>query len=239
MKRQLAFDLAAPPSYRREDFHVTASNALALRSIDGWAGWPMGKLALIGPEGSGKTHLARIWAAEAGATVVPGAGMSPEDVPPLAAVGHVAVEDAARVAGRPEAERGLLHLHNLLLAEGGRLLLTARTPPARWPVALPDLASRLAATPTARLDPPDDALLAAVLAKLFADRQVRVAPGLIDWLVRRMERSLAAARLLVAQLDAIALAEGGAVTRTLAARVLDSGETRPNSTETSNPGHYP
>jgi chromosomal replication initiation ATPase DnaA len=222
MTRQMGLPLAAAPSHARADFRVSGANALALRAVEGWAGWPQGKLALVGPEGSGKTHLAQIWAAEADAEVIPGAGLTGADLPALAARGRVAVEDAAGVAGDGAAERALLHLHNMVLAEGGRLLLTAETPPARWPVALPDLASRLAATATAMLHPPDDALLAAVLAKQFADRQVTVPPGLIEWLVRRMERSLGAARDLVERIDAKALTERRAITQKLAAEVLDS-----------------
>lgn len=222
MSRQLAFDLAGRPSFARADFRVSQANALALRAVEGWADWPLGKLALVGPAGSGKTHLAHVWAAEAGAAVLPGAALVAADLPALAARGRVAVEDAAAVAGDGAAERALFHLHNMVLAEGGRLLLTARAAPARWAVALPDLASRLAATATAVLEPPDDALLAAVLAKHFADRQLTVAPGLIEWLVLRMERSLEAARDVVARLDARALAEGRAITPRLAAEVLDS-----------------
>ncbi|MBK5928794.1 chromosomal replication initiator DnaA [Rhodobaculum claviforme] len=220
--RQLAFDLPAPPSLRRDDFFVAPSNALALRTVEGWADWPGGKLALAGPAGSGKTHLAHIWAAQAGAVLLPGAALAGADIGRLAARARVAVEDASDVAGDPAAERALFHLHNLILAEGGRLMLTDAAPPARWPVGLPDLASRLAATPTAALEAPDDALLSAVLVKLFADRQVAVPAALIPWMVARMERSLAAARDLVARIDARALAEGRPVSRPLAAAVLDS-----------------
>ncbi len=222
MNRQLAFDLPAPPALRREDFFAAPSNALALRVLEGWAHWPGGKQALAGPPGSGKTHLAHIWAADAGAVLLPGAALAGADIAGLAARGRVAVEDAAEVAGDPRAERALLHLHNLVLAEGGRLLLTDAAAPARWPVDLPDLASRLAATPAVALAPPDDTLLAAVLVKLFADRQLNVPAALIPWMVARMERSLAAARTLVARIDARALAEGRPVTRALAAAVLDT-----------------
>lgn len=223
MTRQLAFDLPAPASYRREDFYVAASNALALRAVDDWAtGWPRGKLAVAGPPGSGKTHLARLWAAEAGAAVIAGADLAGLDLAALAARTMVAVDDADAVAGDAAGERALLHLHNLALAEGGRLLLTGRAPPALWPVALPDLASRLAATATARLDAPCDALLSAVLVKLFADRQLTVPAALIPWLVVRMERSLAEAGRLVGRIDARALAERRAITLPLAAEVLDS-----------------
>lgn len=227
MSRQLAFDLPATPSYRREDFFVSPSNAPALRAVEGWAGWPLGKLALAGPSGSGKTHLARLWAAEAGAAVVAGADLAGADIPILCARGRVAVDGAEAVAGHPAGETALFHLHNHLLADhmqpgGGRLLLTGRRPPALWPVALPDLASRLAATRPERLAPPDDTLLSAVLVKLFADRQIAVAPELIGYLIARMERSLSAARDLVARLDAAALAAGRPVTRALARTVLDS-----------------
>lgn len=225
MTGQLAFDLAAVPSLRREDFLVAPSNALAFRAVGDWRSWPGGKLALIGPAGSGKTHLAALWASEAEARILAGADLAGlaaagTALADLAAVGRVAVEDAGAIAGDHGAERALLHLHNLVLAGGGRLLLTGDQPPARWEVQLPDLASRLAATPTAALERPDDALLSAVLVKLFADCQLAVPPALIPWLVARMERSLAAARRLVARLDARALAEGRPVTRTLAAALL-------------------
>jgi chromosomal replication initiation ATPase DnaA len=244
MTGQLAFDLAATPSLRREDFFVAPSNRLALRAVEDWRGWPDGKLALIGPEGSGKTHLATLWAAEAGGCVVPAAALagiagSGTELADLAAAGRVAVEDAAGVAGDPAGERALLHLHNLVLAGRGRLLLTARAAPARWGVRLPDLASRLAATATATLEPPDDALLAAALVKHFADRQLAVAPALIPWLAARMERSLAAAHGLVARLDARALAEGRPVTRALAAAVLQEADGAPVAALDSRPGSAP
>jgi chromosomal replication initiation ATPase DnaA len=192
---------------------TTPANARALAAIDGWRDWPGGKLALVGPSGSGKTHLAHVWAAESGATILPARGIAGADARALAARGAVVVEDMGTLPAEAADERALLHLHNHLLAEGGRLLMTARAAPARWPIALPDLASRMQATGVATLDPPDDALLSAVLVKLFADRQVTVPPSVIDYLLTRMERSLAAARDLVARLDAHALAEGHAITR--------------------------
>jgi chromosomal replication initiation ATPase DnaA len=134
---------------------------------------------------------------------------------------RVAVEDAELIGGNRAAEEALFHLHNLILP-AGRLLITARRPPRDWGLHLPDLLSRMQATAIARLDPPDDALLAAVLVKLFTDRQIAVPPTLIPYLIARMERSIAAARDLVAQLDRLALAEGRGVTRQLAAEILDS-----------------
>jgi len=204
----------------RADFVVSPANAAALAAVEGWAGWPEGKLLLAGPEGSGKTHLAHVWAAAAGGIVLPAAALTGAVLPALAEAGRVAVDDADALAGDRAGERALLHLHNMLAEAGGRLLLTARRPAPAWGVRLPDLASRAEAAALARLERPDDRLLEGVLVKLFADRQLPASPELVAYLTARMERSLAAARALVAALDARALAEGGAVTVRLAGRVL-------------------
>lgn len=230
MQRQLTFDLAMRPALGRGDFMVSSSNAAALTAID--SDWPQGKLVLTGPRGSGKSHLARVWAAEHQALLLSGRDLAQTDlgqIDPLAVV----VDDADAVvgnpvAGNPGAEQALFHLHNLVMAAGGKLLLTAAAAPARWPITLADLASRLSAAATATLEPPDDLLLSALLVKLFADRQLRVPLSLIPYLVARMDRSFAAAGALVAALDARALTEGRAITRGLAAQVLDSvPQTRP------------
>lgn len=219
MARQLALDLAVTEALGRADFFTAPSNRLAVEMLA--APWPDGKLVLTGPAGAGKTHLARVWAGEAGAVLLQGGRLALADPGRFGGAPAVAVDDADRVAGDAEAEAALFHLHNLVLASGGRLLLTASRPPARWALVLPDLASRLEATATVALDPPDDALLGAVLVKLFADRQLAVSPSLIHYLARHVERSLAAAGALVAALDARALAEGRAVTRAMAAELLD------------------
>ena len=220
MTTQLAFDLPAPASLRREDFFVSPANALALAVIDGGAsGWPLGKMLLLGPAGSGKTHLAHVWARAAGAEILAAAALGQADIDARAR-GPLVLEDAQGVAGDARAEAALFHLHNRLAERRLPLLITATAPPRDWGLALPDLASRMQGTAVTRLDPPDDALLSAVLVKLFADRQIAVAPALIPWLVARMDRSLAAARDLVAALDAASLARGGPVTRALAQRLL-------------------
>jgi chromosomal replication initiation ATPase DnaA len=216
--RQLTFDLTHAEALTRDDFFVAPSNALALQTVEGWQDWPGGKLVLLGPEGSGKTHLAHVWATAAGAVILQAKALDDLDIASLTGA-RVAVEDAEQIGA---AEAQLFHLHNLLTTTGGALLLTADAPPRDWGLALPDLLSRLQAAPIARLDPPDEGLLSAVLIKLFADRQLAVAPNLIPYLVSRMPRSIGAARALVAALDAAALAEGRAVTRALAASVLDS-----------------
>ncbi|MEM8959543.1 MAG: DnaA/Hda family protein [Pseudomonadota bacterium] len=231
---QLTFDLPVRPATGRAAFFVAPGNALALAELDRWQSWPVRKLALVGPEGAGKSHLAAVWATEAGARTMTVADLArAEDLPAGAdladAAQRLVVEDAEGVAGDPVAEEALLHLHNRTLDAGGTLVMTARIPPARWPVALPDLASRLAATPIARLEMPDDALLAALLRKLLDDRQLRVSAELIPYCVPRMERSFAAAQRLVTELDARALRQKRPVGRKLAAEVLDDdGETRHN-----------
>ncbi|WP_434619601.1 chromosomal replication initiator DnaA [Tabrizicola sp. M-4] len=221
MIRQLAFDLPAREAWRREDFFPSPANAAALAAVDDWRNWPGGKLVLTGPKGSGKTHLARLWAAEAGAALLPAADLATADLPALSSHGAVAVENAETAAGNPQAEAAFFHLHNLV-TQSGHLLVTASLPPRDWGLALPDLASRLQAAALARIEPPDDALLSAVLIKLFADRQITVPPALIPYLVARMERSIDAARAIVAALDARALAEGRPITRQLAADLLGS-----------------
>jgi chromosomal replication initiation ATPase DnaA len=219
--RQLAFDLRNAEAMTRDDFFVAPSNALALQTVEDWQNWPGRKLLLLGPDGAGKTHLAQIWAALADAVLVPVKALADADIGSLSGR-CVVVEDADRIgtAASP-AEAQLFHLHNLATSTAA-LMLTACTPPRDWGLSLPDLISRLQATPIARLDPPDDALLSAVLVKLFADRQVAIPANLIPYLVSRMPRSIGAARALVAALDARALAAGRPITRALAGEVLDS-----------------
>ena len=222
VERQLTFDLPCRSAQGRDDFFVSPANALALATLDAPDSWPQRKMLIIGPDGAGKSHLAQIWADEQGAMIVSADTLTPENAPAFAARNATVVEDADRIGGQTEAEAGLFHLHNLLQAEGGLLLLTAHTAPRDWNLSLPDLQSRMEAAPNVRIAPPDDALLAAVLVKLFADRQLEVAPTLVPWLVTRMDRSLDTARRVVARLDARALEKGTAVTRSLAVEVLDS-----------------
>jgi chromosomal replication initiation ATPase DnaA len=214
--RQLAFDLPGQEALTRADFFVSPSNALALQTVETWQDWPGGKLLLVGPAGSGKTHLAHVWAALSGAPILPAETLAKTDLAPLAGRA-VVVENADRIG---PAEAQLFHLHNLVTT-GGALLLTARTPPRDWGLKLADLTSRMQATPIAPLNAPDDALLAAVLVKLFADRQVTVPANLIPYLISRMPRSISAARRLVAGLDAHALATARPITRALAVQLSD------------------
>jgi chromosomal replication initiation ATPase DnaA len=212
--RQLTIPLETPPLHTRAAFVESAANAQALALLDRWPAWPGGVLALVGPEGSGKTHLAQIWAAESGAARY----RSGDDLTALAGT-PVLVEDADS-AGGGAGDEALFHLINRAPSDGG-LLLTARTRPTAWPAALPDLRSRLNALTVAELGEPDDALLIAVLEALFREKLHRPAPDLYEYLLRRMPRSVAAAREMVRRLDQAAGEQGRPLNRLLAREVLD------------------
>lgn len=220
MPRQLSFDLPVRTALGRGDFFVSSANSAAVALIEAWRDWPGRKLLLAGPEGSGKTHLVHVWAERSGARIATAADLTSEDVPTLAA-GPVALEDCCAVAGNRLAEEAMFHLHNMAIAEGHPILFTARTPAARWRLDLPDLTSRMQATPVAQLGAPDDALLQAVMMKLFADRQLSPSPETVPFLVRRIDRSFSAARRIVEALDSASLETARPINRRLAARVLD------------------
>ncbi|WP_254368039.1 hypothetical protein [Paracoccus sp. Z118] len=216
-ERQLTLDLTTPPALGRADFLPAPANAEALALIDNPGGWPQGRLLIVGPDGSGKSHLAAFWSAENGARRVSASALRPDSADLLVAPGGaLVIENAHRAGGAAGAEQSLFHIWNLAAERDCLLLMTARTPPRDWGLSLPDLASRMGAMPVVRLGMPDDALLGAVLVKLFADRQLHPAAGVIEALLRRMDRDLGLARRLVAAIDRNALAEGRAVTRPLA-----------------------
>lgn len=213
---QLVLDLGHRPALGEADFLVAPSNEAAVAWLDRWPAWPAPALSIVGPPGCGKTHLARVFAARSGARVIAAETLAAEPPPDLLGSAPAAiVDDADRAPAEP-----LLHLHNLAAERGRHLLVTARTPPARWGAVLPDLRSRLAAAPTVAVAAPDDALLGALLVKLFADRQLVVGEEVVLFLLRQMERSFEAARLLVGALDAAGLAEGRRITVPLARAVL-------------------
>jgi chromosomal replication initiation ATPase DnaA len=214
---QLALGLDLPPALGREDFLVGDANRAALAAIDTWPGWAGGVLLLCGPPGSGKSHLVHVWRAARGASEVAGPGLTEADAESLAQRGALAVEDIDRIAGQ---ERVLFHLLNRARERSATLLLTARNPAEAFALRPADLASRLRAAQPATLAAPDDDLLARVIIKLFADRQIAVDLDTVAYLVARMERSFEAAVLLVKRLDEAALATRRAVTRPLAAEIL-------------------
>lgn len=219
--RQLALALDHAESLAREDFLGGPSNAAALALIESYPDWPGRGAVLVGPEGSGKSHLAAIWAAEAGARSLGARTLADTHLPAALATGALVVED---IAPGDFDERALFHLLNLAHEEQAYLLLTARTAPAGWNVAIRDLESRLKALPVVALAPPDDALLRAVLVKLFADRQLLVDESLVGYVATRIERSFAAARAIVGRLDQEAMRLQRPLTRALAAEILRAEE---------------
>lgn len=235
MIRQLAFDLPPVEAFRAEDYFIAGSNATAHAQITG-ANWPGGRMLLVGPAGAGKSHLAHLWAQGPGegqgARVLHVQELTQTTLPELPRA--VVIEDAEGAAGSPALEEALFHLWNHQTGRG-LLLITARSAPRDWGLELPDLLSRMQAMPLARLDVPDDSLLAAVLVKLFGDRQVHVQPNLIPFLVARIERSVDAARRVVAALDDRALAQGRPISRAMAAEVLGADRTGP---EFENPADF-
>lgn len=215
--RQLVLALDHTESFAREDFLAGPSNAAALTLIESWPDWPHRVMALSGPEGSGKTHLTSIWAASTGARVLAAKLLGEADLPAALATGALAVVDL-EPAGLDE--RALFHLLNLAREEGAYLLMTARTAPAGFQVAIRDLASRLRAVPAVTLSAPDDMLLRALIVKLAADRQLSVDAALVNYLAHRIERSFAAARAAIIRLDEEAMRRQRPVTRALAAELF-------------------
>jgi chromosomal replication initiation ATPase DnaA len=215
--RQLVLALDHPVSFAREDFLEGPSNAAALSLIESWPDWPNRVMALTGPEGAGKSHLATIWAEAAGARTLSAKLLGETDLPAAFATGALVVEDL-EPAGLEE--RALFHLLNLAREESAYVLVTARAAPSSFAVNIRDLASRLRALPAVALAPPDDGLLRSLIIKLAADRQLTVDEPLVNYLANRIERSFAAARSAVALLDEEAMRQHRPVTRALAAELF-------------------
>ena len=220
MPEQLNFELPQRLAMGRSDFMIAPSNAVALAMIDQTPNWALHKLVLAGPSGSGKSHLAHVWAGDVGARIIAAADLTEAQVPALAE-DAVAVEDVQAIAENTPAQNALFHLHNMMFAEQNPLLLTGTGAPNLWRMSLPDLQSRIDAATVAMLDSPDDALLAALLAKHFDDRQIKTPADLIPYLLLRMDRSFEAASDIVATLDRACLTQQRTLTRKFAAQVLD------------------
>lgn len=214
---QLALALDHAESLAREDFLSGPSNAAALALVERWPDWPSRTVLLRGPEGSGKSHLAAIWARQSGARTLSPRALDGGEVPVALATGALVLENLAE--DRFD-EAALFHLLNLAREERAYVLITARSAPTTWRIAVPDLVSRLRALPVVALETPDDALLRAVIVKLFADRQLVVDEALVSFLATRIERSFAAARAAVGRLDREALRLKRPVTRALAGELF-------------------
>ena len=223
MAQQLTLDLAFEPGLGVEDFLVSDFNADAVRMISRWPDWPDRLLLLTGPDGSGKTHLSTIFAHRSDARFLDMADLADRGASAAlgSGAGPLILEDADRLTGERADEAVLFHLLNAVRELGRDLLVTARLRPDLWGIATSDLLSRLRIAPTVEIGLPDDALYRAVLAKLLHDRQLTVDPSVIEFLFLRCERSFAAARRIVEQLDAHSLQRRRRhITRPIAAEAL-------------------
>lgn len=219
--RQIALELPLAPAQGLEDFLVSPSNERAFHALETFPEGPERRALLIGPPGSGKSHLAAILAERLAARTTPAATLDEAALPGLVSGGALIVEDADRIGPR---ETELFHLLNMAREESTTLLLTARTTPDHWGVRLPDLLSRLRQLPILTIEEPDAALLRAVIVKHFVDRQLAIDTSVVDYLARHIDRSLEAARDVVARLDQESLAQGRRVTRALAAAIVGLSE---------------
>jgi chromosomal replication initiation ATPase DnaA len=214
---QLVLSLPHTESFAREDFIAGPSNAAALSLVDRWPDWPDRVVALIGPEGSGKSHLASIWAEKTGARILSARALDGASVIDALSTGALVIENLVP----PQVDEiALFHLLNLVREERAHLLVTSRSLPATWPIALRDLMSRLRALPVVTVTPPDDALLQALMMKLAADRQIDLDPALLSYLVQRLERSFSAVRAAIVALDREALRQKRPISRALAAELF-------------------
>jgi chromosomal replication initiation ATPase DnaA len=215
--RQLAFALPHAESLTRDNFLEGPANAAGIALVDAWPEWPNRIMLLVGPEGSGKSHLAAIWAEQSGARSTTAHALDAASVPGALATGALVVEDL-----RPAEvdERALFHLINLAREDEAYVLITARAPPAALQIELRDLRSRLRAVPVVSLLAPDDGLFRALIVKFCADRQLAIDEAVVSYLATRIERSYAAVRQTVEHLDSEALRLGRPVTRALAAELL-------------------
>lgn len=219
---QLTLELASEPHFGAEDFLVSQSNERAYGMIELWPDWPDPVLLLLGPPGAGKSHLAAIWAARAGAVALQAGALAAADLPAITENKALLIEDGDRLDGN---EAALFHLLNLTRAEGASLLITAREAPELWGLATADLMSRLRLAARVTIEAPDDALMRAVLVKLLVDRQLIVDTNVVEYAALRLDRSLDAAREFVAALDREALSRGKRITRSMASDVLQASET--------------
>lgn len=218
MAEQLLLDLAVRTARGREDFLVTPCNASAVGMLDEWPAWPGVAACIVGPARSGKTHLAQVWKERSGARIVEGADLTEDLVADLLQTREIAIDNAADVTD----EAAFFHLFNAMKNAGGHLLLTAEVAPARWPVKLPDLRSRLSTAIIGQLQPPDDELLRGLFIKLFLDYQTDVSEGVIAFIISRIERSFEEVTEIAGALNTEAMRRKTAITIPLARNILES-----------------
>lgn len=218
MSQQLAFDMPFVEGLGVEDFHLSLFNQAAFSIVSAWPDWPDPVAIISGPEGCGKSHLASIWVQKTSAIVLGADELKPANIPRIKASSALLIEDMDRLQIN---ESAIFHLLNLVRESAGHLMITARERPDGWGLKLPDLLSRLRLAPIVDIAPPDDAMFRVLLAKLLHDRQLNVEPNVIEYLTLRIERSFASARNIVAALDRHSLSKNRAITRAIAAEVLE------------------
>jgi DnaA regulatory inactivator Hda len=224
--QQIPFDLRPRTALGREDFMVAPCNRDAVGWIDRWPDWPAPAFVLYGPAAGGKTHLAAVWKSMAGAAWVDASELAQQDANVLSALApHLVIDHLDPFIGDRAAETTLFHLYNQMKERGSSLLITMRAAPGQIDFVIPDLSSRLRAAPAVAIEPLDDDLLAALLVKLFSDRQVTVGADVIAYMLPRMERSFAAARDIVERADHLALAQKKPVTIPLLRQIFSAEET--------------
>ena len=218
---QIPFNLGHRHAYGREDFFVSNSNREAVAWLDKWPDWPAPALIIFGAPASGKTHLLQVWKKEAAAKEILLQELVTETIDRIIGTSQtVIIDNVSQAMGKKDKEEALFHLYNLMLERKGHLLVTTSMPVRKWPILLPDLKSRLRATPSVAVNPPDDDLIAVVLTKLFSDRQIFVSQEVIQFILPRIERSFLTIRHLVDKIDHKALSEKRAVTIPLIRKIL-------------------
>lgn len=229
MTRQIPLPLPHHEAMEADDYLISASNREAVMWVNSWPEWPSHCLVILGPQGSGKTHLANLWLQRSHGKMVKVEDLAIRDAGHLAMSNKIiAIDDAEKIAGKRASEETLFHLFNLLKETKGYLLLTASQPVARWTADLADLRSRLLASATATIGAPDDELLTMLLIKQFHDRQIEIGADVISYVLPRIERTTSAVRSLVTMLDRASLAESRGVTIALAKRIMEE-QRFPNS----------
>ena len=223
---QLIFNLPRRVSFRREDFFISSSNRGTLSILDNWRDWPSRKLGLIGPRSSGKSHLVSLWAERTDAEVVSVSDLKEENIRGLIKKKAVAIEDIndlEKIQGKKkfQTERALLHLYNTASENDCYFLISGTEAPANWAISLKDLSSRLKTLTLTFLLPPDDELLKALIVKQFEDRQIMVAPELITYVAKRIERSFKAIKEFADLIDKKSLSEKREITIPVAKAILD------------------